>query len=174
MLKHLRKFFNATEVDITLASANQQEELQTMTDQEKAALKAAEDKSAELSTALEAANASIAELTNKYEAVQAALSQSAEAQATLVANAKTATLTARTASLSAIMGDTKGPLMATSLESLDDAAFAVVLSGYSANFEAEAKSKMFQEAGVSADVVTTEVNAVTRLAANIAKEFKSE
>ena len=153
-----------------------------MTEQEKATFAAAETKAAELTVALEAAATTLAEkeaafaaLTEKYNAAEAALAQSAEAQATLVANAKAAVLTARTEKLSAIMGDVKGPQTAVSLESLDDEAFATVLSSYAANFEAESKSGMFSEKGVAAEAAPVEeVDAVTRLAANLAAQFKSK
>lgn len=171
MLKHLQKFFNGS-VDPS------QKEVEHMTDQEKAALKAAEDKSAELSTALETATASFAEqaeafkeLTTKYEAAQAALSASTEAQATLVAQAKAKVMAERTASLSAVMGDVKGPATAAKLESLDDAAFAVVLDSYAASFEAEAASPMFKEQGVAAEAPAVEVDAVKQMAAKFAAEF---
>lgn len=174
MLKHLQKFFNG---DKTLS----QEEV-PMTDQEKAALAAAELKTAELSAALEVITASLSEkdaalasLTTKYEAATAALAQSADAQATLVANAKAKVLASRTASLSAIMGDVKGPQVAVSLESLDDSTFATVLNSYANSFEAESKSEMFVEKGVAAEAKpVVEEDAVQRLAAKLAAQFPTK
>lgn len=151
MLKEVMKYFKP-------AQAETQEEIISMTTEENQVAAMAADNTAELTAKLETVTeamttlqASFAELSQKYEAASAALAQSAEAQATLVANAKATVLQARTASLSAVMGDVKGPLLAASLESLDDATFATVLSGYAVSFEAEAKSEMFNEVGVAAE-----------------------
>jgi hypothetical protein len=173
MLKHLQKFFKP-------ASADNTEEV-PMTEQDKATFAAAETKAAELTVALETAattlaakEAAFAALTTQYDIATAALAQSAEAQAALIANAKAAVMTARTEKLSAIMGDVQGPKTAASLESLDDAAFAVVLSSYAANFAAEARSAMFVEKGVAAEAApVVEEDAVSRLAASLAAQFKT-
>lgn len=132
---------------------------------------------AQLSTvteAMTALQANFADLSTKYDLATAALAASADAQAMFIAQAKAAVMASRSASLSAIMGDVQGPKTAASLESLNDAAFAVVLESYSANFEAESKSPMFQEKGVGADAApVVEEDAVKRLAANIAAQLKS-
>ena len=173
MLKELmKKYFNP-------ASAETQEEVEMTQETEQTVLAAdntAVDMAAQLEvamTTLAAKDAAFTELAAKYAEVEAALAQSAEAQATLVANAKAAVLATRTASLSAIMGDVKGPLLAASLESLDDATFATVLSGYAASFEAEENSEMFSEVGVAAEATpVVEVDTVTQLAASIAAKFQ--
>lgn len=182
MLKEYLKKVFSTDVDNT-AQAKTQEEVISMTKQEDQAAKlvtenATAELTAQLSTVTESLTtlqASFAEVTNKLAAAEAALAQSAEAQATLIANAKAATMATRTASLSAVMGDVKGPLLAASLESLDDATFATVLSGYAASFEAEENSEMFTEVGVAAEAtpVDEDVNpVVSQLAASIAAKFQ--
>lgn len=159
MLKeYLKKVFNP-------ASAETQEEIISMTTEENQVAAMAADNTAELTATLNTVTeamatlqADFAEMKTNYEAAQAALSASAEAQATMVAQAKAKVMTERTASLSAVMGDVKGPMLAASLESLDDATFATVLSGYAASFKAEEKSEMFNEVGVAAEA--TQVEAV--------------
>ena len=155
MLKHLQKFFTGEPVQPALADKKEEVE---MTEIEKATFAAAENKAAELTVALETAATALAEkemvfaaLAEKYAAAEAALAASADAQAMLVAQAAAAKLEARSASLSAIMGDAKGPSTAAKLASLDDAAFAVVLDSYAASYEAEEKSEMFTEKGVAAE-----------------------
>lgn len=177
MLKELmKKVFNP-------AQAETQEEVVTMATQEDQTAKLdTDDNTAELTAQLSTVTESLttlqaqfAELNTKYEAATAALAQSAEAQATLVANAKAAVLADRTDKLSAIMGDVKGPQMAASLESLDDTTFATVLSGYAASFEAEEKSEMFTEKGVAAEAKpVVEVDAVKQLADSIAAKFPTK
>lgn len=174
MLKeYLKKVFNP-------AQAETQEEVISMTtEKDQAALvtdNTTADLTAQLSTVTESLaslQAEFAEMKTNYEAAQAALSASADAQATLVAQAKAKVTAERTASLSAVMGDAKGAQMAASLESLDDATFATVLSGYAASFEAEEKTEMFTEKGVAAEVkpVVEEVDTVKALAASIAEKF---
>lgn len=175
MLKeYLKKVFNPAQAT--------QEEIISMTTEENQVAAMAADNTAELTATLNTVTeamatlqADFAEMKTNYEAAQVALSASAEAQATLVANAKATVMTSRSASLSAIMGDVKGPQMATSLESLDDATFATVLSGYAASFEAEEKSEMFQEKGAAAEAApVVEVDAVKTLAASIAAKFQTK
>lgn len=159
MIKELmKKYFSATAEQPAQAT---QEEVVTMT-QELEQTKASADNTAVAELVAQLASqteqmatmqAQMAEMSEKYEAAQAALNASADAQATLLAQAKAKTMASRTASLSAIMGDVKGPLMATSLEALSDDVFATVLSGYAASFEAESKSEMFVEKGVAAEAM---------------------
>lgn len=153
MLKeYLKKVFNP-------AQAESQEEVVTMTQATEQPVAAADNTAvtemvAQLASQTEqltALQAELAAVQSQYDLATAALAQSAEAQATLVANAKAAVLQSRTASLSALMGDVKAPLLAASLETLDDATFATVLSGYAASFAAEEKSDMFVEKGVAAE-----------------------
>jgi hypothetical protein len=179
VLKELKKFFTASADNA--ASAESQEEVE-MTEQDKATFAAAETKAAELTVALDTANAALAEkeamfaeMATKYAAAEAALAASAQAQEMLISQAKATKMEARTASLSAVMGDVKGPQMAVALESLGDEAFATVLSGYAASFEAESKSEMFSEKGVSAEAApVVEEDTATRLAASLAATFKTK
>lgn len=161
MLKELKKFFTASADNA--ASAESQEEVE-MTEQDKATFAAAETKAAELTVALDTANAALAEkeamfaeLNSKYAAAEAALAASADAQAKLVEQAAKVKLDERTAKLSAIMGDVKGPTTAEKLSALDDASFAVVLDSYVASFAAEENSPMHREVGVAADATPKEV-----------------
>ncbi len=175
MLDMFKKYFNP-------ASAETQEEVISMTTKEDQAALVTDnttaDLTAQLSTVMESLTtlqAEHAELKTNYEAAQAALSASADAQATLVEQAKAKVLAERTASLAAVMGDVKAPLMAASLEALDDATFATVLSGYAASFEAEEKTEMFTEKGVAAEAPpVVEASVVDQLAASIAAKFQSK
>lgn len=169
MIKELmKKYFNP-------ASADNQEEVKQMTQETEQTVASADNTAvAELVAQLASQTEAMTALQSKYDLATAALAQSAEAQATLIANAKAVVMAARTEKLSAIMGDVQGPKTAASLESLDDGAFAVVLSSYTANFAAEAKSEMFVEKGVAAEAAPVEeVDAVSRLAANLAAQFKT-
>jgi hypothetical protein len=155
MLKHLQKFFNG---DKTLS----QEEV-TMTDQEKAALAAAELKTAELSAALEAATATLAEkeaaladLTAKHEAATAALNASAEAQAELVAQAATKRLEARTAAITAAVGTSKVEALLAATDGMADEQFNTIVSAMAASFDAEAKTTLFNEQGAAVESVVDE------------------
>lgn len=183
MLEHLRKaikFINGSEdpqLKEVISMTTEKDQTALVTDSTTAELTAQLSTVTESLATLQASFAELtaanAELTAQYDAAQAALAASADAQATLVAQAKAKVLEARTASLTAVMGDIKGPQMAASLESLDDATFATVLSGYVASFEAEENSEMFTEKGVAAEVPpVVEVDVVKALAASIAAKFE--
>jgi hypothetical protein len=174
MLKeYLKKVFNT-------APADNNEEVTQMTEQLEQTIPAADNtavaemvaKLASQTEQLATLQAELASLATKYAAAEAALAASAEAQSMLVAQAAATKMEARTASLSAILGDVKGVETATLLSSLDDAAFEAVRASYAANFEAEAKSEKFTEIGVSAEAVApVEKDAAARLAESFAKQF---
>jgi len=179
MLKHLQKFFSGEPEQS--AQATTEEVVSMTTEKDQVALATditTAELTAQLSTVTEAMTtlqAEFAELSTKYAAAEAALTASAQAQEMLISQAKAAKMEARTASLSAVMGDVKGPQMAVALESLGDDAFATVLSGYAASFEAESKSEMFSEKGVSAEAApVVEEDTATRLAASLAATFKTK
>ena len=175
MLDAIRKKFSK------LAEANSQEEVMT-TVTEQAPAPADNTAVAEMAAQLASQSeqmttlqAQFADISAKYEAAGAALAASAEAQATMVAQAAAKVQAARSEKLVAIMGDVKGPQTAASLSALNDEAFEVVLASYAANFEAEASSEMFSEKGVAAEAApVVEEDAVSRLAANLAAQFKTK
>jgi hypothetical protein len=180
MLKDLMKKVFPASAD-NAASAENSEVVPEMTTQEQQPTAANEqlaEMAAALATATEAQatmQSQMAELATKYAAAEAALAASAQAQEMLISQAKAAKMEARTASLSAVMGDVKGPQMAVALESLGDESFATVLSGYAASFEAESKSEMFSEKGVAAEAApVVEEDTATRLAASLAATFKTK
>jgi hypothetical protein len=181
MLKeYLKKVFSSQE-DNTAPAETLEEVISMITEKDQAALvtdNTTADLTAQLSIVTESLTtlqADFAELKTNYEAAQVALSASADAQATLVANAKAKVMAERTASLTAVMGDVKGAQMATSLETLDDSTFATVLSGYVASFEAEEKSEMFTEKGTAAEALpVVEASVVNQLAASIAAKFQTK
>lgn len=176
MLDAIRKKFSkpaqATTEEVVTNMTTEKDQAALVTDNTTADLTAQLSNVTEAMTALQA---QFAEMSTKYALAEAALAASADAQATLVASAKAAVLQSRTASLSAIMGDVKGPLLAASLESLNDETFATVLSGYTASFEAEASSDEFKEIGVAAEAApVAEVGVVQTLAASIAAKFQTK
>lgn len=148
MLKHLQKFFKAPE-------GKQQEEV-TMTDQEKAALEAAEKQTAELSAALATATetlaekeAALAELATKFEAAQAALNASEAAQKELAAQAAAKRLEARTAAITAAVGTSKVEALLAATDGMADEQFNTIVSAMAASFDAEAKTPLFNEQGAA-------------------------
>lgn len=175
MLAAIRKKFSK------LAEANSQEEVMTtVTEQPNAAADntAVAEMAAQLASQTEqmtTLQAQFADISAKYEAAEAALAASAEAQATLVAQAAAKVQATRSEKLTAIMGDVKGPQTAASLSALNDEAFEVVLASYTANYEAEAASENFKEVGVAAEAAPQEeVDTATRLAASFAAQFKTK
>lgn len=162
MIKYLQKVFNV-EKEPEMA----QEEMQ--------APMLAVDRTAEL----ELAQASLADVQTKYaelsaqlEEAQAALAAIEAEKAEMVAQAAAKVQATRQEKLEAIMGTEKAPGVAAALENLDDATFETVLGTYAASYDAEAKSPMFSEAGVSAEVAPTEQDSVAKLAAALAAQFK--
>lgn len=166
----------------TAAKPAQQEEDANMSNTPDAA-NAADEQIAELNTSLETANASLAaneqrfaEMQTKFDALTAQLAALETEKISLADRAKAVVQAARKEKLEAVLGTVgAAPVLAT-MESADDTTFETVLSAFSANREAEGKSKMFQEAGVSAEVETPveEADTATRLAAKIAAQFKIE
>lgn len=157
MLKHLQKFFNG---DKTLS----QEEVE-MTDQEKATLAAAENKTAELTVALETVtatlaekDAAIAELTAKFDTIQAALNASTEAQAELAKQAAATRLEARTNAIKAAIGSENANVatLLAATEAMADEQFNTIVSAMKTSLEVEAQSPLFTEAGAAVETVVDE------------------
>lgn len=151
MLNELKRFFKA-------ADAVQPEEGNVAMTTKDEQLAAADDKSAELlaqlTTATEALTAketALADLTAKFEQAQSALAEIEKAKQELIVKAKEEKLAARKAKVEAAIGTAKADEILKATESLEDASFDSLLSAFSVSLDAEAKSKMFVEAGVVTD-----------------------
>ncbi len=159
MLDHLKKYFS-TQVDTTTAQADIEKEvvnMTTATEQPMAAENNSADLAAQLASSTSALNelqASFAELSSKFEAAQAALTVVENEKKEMVTKAAEARLVARKESLEATVGTIKAAELLTTLEVLDDTAFAAVVSTMKVNLDAEAKSGAFTEAGVAAEANT--------------------
>lgn len=164
------------------ASAEQQEEVVDMTTQTEATALAAETKIAELSASLATATDAIAAQEAKFAEMQSQLDKAnasmaaVEAEkAQLAADAKAKVTATRSEKLVAKLGTEKAPAVLAALENLDDATFETVLGTYAANYEAEAKSAMFTEAGVGGEVKAEAVqDTAARLKASLDAQFKTK
>lgn len=104
----------------------------------------------ELKGQLEAAMASVEELKSALDAEKAAKEE-------LIAKAKDAKLAARKERVVAAVGTDKADGVMAAVESLDDAAFEAIVSAMQGSVDAEAKSSMFKEVGVTAEVDASKV-----------------
>lgn len=95
----------------------------------------------------------VAQLQEALADKETQLSQAAEQIAEMETKAKADKETARKEKLSAVMAAEKVEGVAASLASLDDEAFATVLSGFAAQKQAIAQSDLMQELGQDVDVV---------------------
>lgn len=95
----------------------------------------------------------VAQLQEALADKETQLSQAAEQIAQMETQAKVAKEAARKEKLSAVMAAEKVEGVAASLASLDDEAFATVLSGFAAQKQAIAQSDLMQELGQDVDVV---------------------
>ena len=176
MLKHLQKIFNAgktaTQEEVVMAQDQVQADLSVVTNT--AEMSALVAQLASQSETLLSIQSQFAELTSKYETAQAALSEIEAAKAALVAEAKSAKLSARKEKIVLTVGTDKADALLTATENLEDAQFEAVVAAMASSFEAEAKSKLFVEAGVAAEMEVVEEDAVSKLAAKINKQFKSK
>lgn len=155
MLNHLKKYFTSQE-DNTVAEATQQEkEDVTMTDTTLPEVSGELSEMAATVATLEAnlteLQASFAELNNKYTEAAAKLAEVEAAKASLVAEAAAAKLAARKEKLELAVGDIKAAALLTTLAGLDDSEFHLVVDSMTVNLDAEAKSALFVEAGVTAE-----------------------
>ena len=114
--------------------------------------------------ALNASNEKVAELALQLSAVSTELQALKDAQAKSVEDAKAAAMTAREAKLVEMLGTEAAPATLKALESLDDAAFAVVTDAMGAKLEAEKSSPLFAEKGVDAEVTPPETKATSEAA----------
>jgi signal peptide peptidase SppA len=95
----------------------------------------------------------VAQLQEALADKETQLSQAAEQIAQMETQAKVAKEAARKEKLSAVMAAEQVEGVAASLASLDDEAFATVLSGFAAQKQAIAQSDLMQELGQDVDVV---------------------
>lgn len=168
MLKHLQKFFNAPKEEVPEMMTQEEQTVQAAVDTNAAELTA---QLASASETLVAMQAQFAELSAKYDNVQATLSAIESEKAALVAKAAEAKLTARKEKVEAALGTAKAPAILAATEALDDASFEAIVAAFSANLEAESKSPLFTEVGVSAEAAPVAVDPVAKLAANLAAQF---
>ena len=94
------------------------------------------------------------ELSAKYEAAQASLAALEATKEDLVAKAAQDKLAAREKSLVDAIGTLKAKEMLSTLSVLDDTSFDAVVSTMKVNLDAEAKSELFTEKGVTAEAAT--------------------
>lgn len=113
---------------------------------------------AELGVQLETAQTALAEMAGKYEAAQAQLAAIAAEKAELVANAAAAKLAARKEKIVAAIGTEKADALMEATDALDDAQFNAVVSAMAGSVEAEAKTDLFKEVGVTAEADASKVN----------------
>lgn len=155
MLNHLKKYFTSQEDNPVAEATNHEEnvEMTTNTEQLSAVNTEAELTAlvASQAASLEELQASFAELNNKYTEAAAKLAEVEAAKASLVADAAAAKLAARKEKLELAVGDIKAAALLTTLEGLDDSAFSLVVESMTVNLDAEAKSALFVEAGVTAE-----------------------
>lgn len=110
---------------------------------------------AELSSVLaqvEVVTSALTEMTAKYEEAQAALAAVAAEKDAIEVAAKAAQAAARLAQVEAAIGTEKAAAFMTATQGLDDTQFASVVSALAGSVEAEAKTELFVEQGVTAEV----------------------
>lgn len=175
MLNHLKKLFSAT-AEQPAALAAPQEEDKSMSAQE--GQSAGDINTAELvaqlasaTDALATQDKAFAELTAKFEQMQAALAVIEADKAQMIADAKETQLSTRLGQLSVVIGDVKAAELNAKLADADEATFNTVMSSLALSYELEAKSSLFTEQGVSAEVAPVEQDAVQKLAASLAAQF---
>jgi len=166
----------------TAAKPAQQEEDANMSNTPDAA-NAADERIAELSASLETATTTLtateqrfAEMQSKFDAMSAQMTALEAEKVSLADKAKAVVQAARKEKLEVVLGTVGAAPVLASLEGADDTTFETVLGAFSANREAEGKSKMFKEEGVAAEVETPveEADTATRLASKIAAQYKTE
>lgn len=105
---------------------------------------------ADLGVQLESATSALAEMTGKYEAAVAQL-------AAIAADKAAAKLAARKAAVEAAIGTEKADALLLATQGLEDAAFDNVVSALVGSVDAEAKTGLFQEVGVTAEADASKI-----------------
>lgn len=118
----------------------------------------------EQNEALVAATAALAELagkfeelSTKFEAATAALAAIEAEKADMIAQAVAAKAAARKEKVEAAIGTEKAAGLLLATNGLDDAAFDAVVSALTGSVEVEAKTDLFKEVGVTAEVDAAKV-----------------
>lgn len=160
MLAKFKKYFNT-------ASAETQEEV-LMNEEDKQTLAAAETRTADLvaqlasaTETLEATKTALAVLTAQHTEMKAAFDASEEAKQTLAATLADKRVKARTEAITAAVGTSQLAVVLAATDALPDEQFNTIVSAMAKSFEAEAKSAMFQEAGIAASADANKVTEVS-------------
>lgn len=101
--------------------------------------------------ALDASNEKVAELALQLSSLGTELQAMKDANLAAAEAAKVATAMSREQKLVSMLGSEAAPATLKALESLDDAAFAIVTDAMGAKLEAEKSSPLFVEQGVDAE-----------------------
>lgn len=157
----------------TAAKPAQQEGDTEMSQNTEVASLATDEKVVELSNALAAKEALMTEMQSKFEALEAQLASLETEKASLAEKAKAVVQAARKEKLEAVLGTVGAAPVLMSMEGADEATFETVLNAFSANRKAESESEMFNEQGVSAEVLAIEEDPVKSLAEKFAAQFKN-
>lgn len=150
MLDKLKKYFKPEEENVEMTTETNQAELSVeLVAAELTELKASfaqvSETLATTQAALEAANAELAKAT-------AALAEVEEAKAAAEAAAAQAKVDARMAKIVEAVGEAQAADLMEATKELNDDAFGKVVAAMSKNIEVEAKSELFTETGVDAEV----------------------
>lgn len=148
MLDKFKKFFKEqkevemikedTQADMSVVDINEQ-------------LAAANEALASNAVAMEKLNEQLAELMSKFEAAQAALAAVEAEKSNMLAEAAAKKLADRKAKVEMAIGENdKAAALLAATENMADEQFEAVVSALTGSMEAEAKSEMFKEVGVSA------------------------
>ena len=177
--KFIKKYLSSKE-DNTPASAEHTKEVEMTVEQKTTAdamaaqLKEAQETLTSQAADLEALTDLVAEMSGKFEKAQEALAASEAVKADLVTKAATARLEARTKAITESVGTSQLTVLLAATDAMADEQFNTIVGAMAKSFAVEAKSEMFTEKGVAAESTHVETTAVSRLAAKIAEEFKSE
>jgi hypothetical protein len=112
---------------------------------------------AQLTAQFEELSNKFAELSGKYEEATVALAAVEADKAAMVAAAIAAKAQARKERVEAAIGTEKSAGLLAATDGLDDAAFEAVVSALAGSVDAEAKTAMFSEVGVAAEVNAAKV-----------------
>jgi len=149
MLDHLKRFFKApegtTQEEVDMTAKEGQPEL--VVDNKNADLTAQLESATSQLTAIQAENAQmIAELNT----LKTAFSAIEKEKADVLAKAMADKAQARRERVEATLGSAKSEEVLAATANLDDASFEAIVGAFANSFEAEAKSEVFQEKGLTA------------------------
>lgn len=151
MLESLKRAMSGADVVPKTALDALQAEFDSHKADANALLEAADEANQELKAQLEAVLAQVEELKQFAEAAEAE-------KARLAAEAEAARLAARKEKIVAAVGEgERADALMAATKALEDAAFAAVVAAVTTSTVVEAKSPMFNEVGVAAEVDATKV-----------------